>query len=99
MAKLIGAKGGSGSPKGGGSIVSTTRNSSYMDQKKGNNEMKSGANIAKASTPTKSGPKASGGSTGSSPSIHKTHSGTTQAGDAGTGLGGSRKLGCIYGNK
>lgn len=99
MAKLIGAKGGSSAPKGGGSIVTTTRNSSYMDQKKGNNEMKSGANIAKASTPTKSGPKASGGSTGSSPSVNKTHSGMTQAGDAGAGLGGSRKLGCIYGNK
>lgn len=99
MAKLIGAKGGTPSPKGGGSIVSTTRNASTMAQKKGNVAMKAGENIAKASTPTKSGPKASGGSTGSSPSIAKTHSGTTQAGDAGAGLGGSRKLGCIYGNK
>jgi hypothetical protein len=99
MAKLIGAKGGSGQPKGGGSIVSTTRNSSMMKQSKGQSAVMAGENIAKASTPTKSGPKASGGSMGSSPSIHKTHTGTTQAGDAGAGLGGSRKLGCIYGNK
>jgi hypothetical protein len=35
MAKLIGAKGGSGAPKGGGSIVSTTRNGSLMKQSKG----------------------------------------------------------------
>lgn len=99
MAKLIGAKGGSPAPKGGGSIVSTTRNSSLMKQSKGQSAVVSGENIAKAKTPTMSGPKASGGSTGSSPSISKTHSGTTQAGDAGAGLGGSRKLGCIYGNK
>lgn len=98
MAKLIGAKGGSPAPKGGGSIVSTTRNASIMKTSKGDMADHKGMNIAKASTPTKASPKGSGGSTGSSPSIKQTHSGTTQAGDAGAGLGGSRKLGCIYGN-
>lgn len=99
MAKLIGAKGGSGAPKGGGSIVSTTRNGSLMKQSKGQSAVTSGMNIAKASTPTKSGPKASGGSTGGMGSTSKTHSGTDRAGDAGAGLGGGKKLGCIYGNK
>lgn len=97
MAKLIGAKGSSPAPKGGGSIVSTTRNSSVMKTSKGDlNKDKAGMNIAHASTPTKAGPKASGGSTGGMGSTSKTHSGTDRAGDAGSGLGGGKKLGCIY---
>jgi hypothetical protein len=55
-----------------------------------------GENIAKEKTPTNNGPKASGGSTGSSPKTSQTHSGTDRAGDAGSGLGGGKKLGCIY---
>lgn len=96
MAKLIGAKSGTPQPKGGGSIVSTTRNGSIMKQSKGNMADKAGENIARASTPTKSSPKASGGSTGGMGSTSKTHSGTDRAGDAGSGLGGGKKLGCIY---
>jgi hypothetical protein len=99
MAKLIGAKGGSAAPKGGGAIVSTTRNSSVMKQSKGQTAVTAGQNIAKASTPTKASSPGSGGKQSGSPSIHTTHSGTTQAGDAASGVGGSRKLGCIYGNK
>jgi len=99
MAKLIGAKGGTAAPKGGGSIVSTTRNASLMKQSKGQSAVIAGENIAKAKTPTNASSPGSGGKTGGSPSIHTTHSGTTQAGDAASGLGGSRKLGCIYGNK
>ena len=97
MAQLIGAKsGGSPAPKGGGSIVSTTRNGSIMKTSKGDRADHAGMNIANASTPTKSGPKASGGSTGGSPSVKQTHSGMDRAGDAGSGLGGGKKLGCIY---
>lgn len=97
MAKLIGAKGSSPAPKGGGSIVSTTRNSSVMKTSKSDlMKDKAGVNIANASTPTKASPKASGGTTGGSPSIKSTHSGTTNAGDAGAGIGGGKKLGCIY---
>lgn len=97
MAKLIGAKGSSPAPKGGGSIVSTTRNGSVMKTSKSDlMKDKAGANIAHASTPTNAGPKASGGSTGSSPSVKKTHTGMDRAGDAASGLGGGKKLGCIY---
>jgi hypothetical protein len=96
MAKLIGAKGGSAAPKGGGSIVTTTRNSSNMKTGKGNTAMADGMNIAKASTPSGSRSGGSGGSKGSSPSIKQTHSGTDRAGDAGAGLGGGKKLGCMY---
>jgi hypothetical protein len=100
MAKLIGAKGGTPAPKGGGSIVSTTRNSSVMKTSKSDlNKDKAGMNIAHASTPTKASSPGSGGSKGGMPSTKSTHSGTTNAGDAGAGLGGSRSLGCIYGNK
>lgn len=99
MAKMIGAKGGTPAPKGGGSIVTTTRNGSVMKQSKGQSAVTSGMNIAKASTPTKASSPGSGGKQSGSPSIHSTHSGTTQAGDAASGIGGSRKLGCIYGNK
>lgn len=99
MAKLKGAvSGGSPAPKGGGSIVSTTRNASIMKTAKGDMADHKGQNIAKASTPTKAGPKGSGGSVGGMPSIKSTHEGTTNAGDAGAGLGGSRKLGSCYGN-
>lgn len=97
MAKLIGAKGGSGQPKGGGRVVQTTRNSSVMKTGAGNKAMADGMNLTKAqSMGSGSRPKAGGGSTGSSPSIKSTHSGTGQAGDAGAGLGGGKKLGCIY---
>jgi len=99
MAKLIGAKGGSSAPKGGGKIVSTTRNGSMMKQSSGQTKDVVGQNVANASTPSKSGPKASGGSTGSSPSLQKTFSGADRAGDAASGLGGGHKLGCHYGNK
>lgn len=85
-------------PKGGGSIVSTTRNSSMMKQSKGQTAVTTGQNIAKASTPTKGGPKASGGSVGGMPSTKSTHDGTGQAGDAGMGLGGGKKLGNHYSN-
>lgn len=99
MAKMIGAKGGTPAPKGGGSIVSTTRNSSVMKTSKSDlMKDKAGINIANASTPTKASSKGSGGSTGSSPSTKSTHAGTTNAGDAGAGIGGGKKLGCIYGN-
>lgn len=89
---------GGPAPKGGGSIVSTTRNASVMAQSKGQSAVTKGANIAKASTPTGSKPQASGGSVGGMPSIHSTHTGTKQAGDAGSGVGGGRKLGTHYSN-
>lgn len=99
MAKLQGAKGGSSpAPKGGGSIVSTTRNGSMMKQSKGQSADMAGPEIASASTPTKKSSPGSGGSKGSSPSVHKTHSGMDRAGDAGADLGGGRKLGAIYQN-
>ena len=90
--------GGSPAPKGGGSIVSTTRNGSMMKQSKGQAKDTAGPDIASASTPTGKRSSGSGGSTGSSPSVRKTHSGMDQAGDAGAGLGGSRKLGNHYSN-
>ena len=90
--------GSSNGPKGVGSIVSTTRNGSTMAQSKGQSKDIKGPDIASASTPTGKRSEGSGGSKGSSPSIHKTHAGTTQAGDAGSGLGGSRKLGNHYSN-
>jgi hypothetical protein len=98
MAKLIGAKGGTPSPKGGGKIVSTTRNSSMMAQSKGQSKDTAGPDIASASTPSGKRSPGSGGSVGASPSVKKTHSGMDRAGDAGADLGGGRKLGCIYGN-
>lgn len=90
--------GGSPAPKGGGSIVSTTRNSSMMKQSKGQAKDAAGPDIGSASTPTGKSSPGSGGSKGSSPSVHKTHAGMDQAGDAGAGLGGSRKLGNHYSN-
>lgn len=91
--------GGSGSGrKGGGSIVSTTRNGSTMAQSKGQATDVKGMNIANASTPAGKRSPNSGGSTGSMPSVRKTHAGMDQAGDAGSGLGGSRKLGNHYSN-
>jgi hypothetical protein len=99
MAKLIGAKGGTPAPKGGGKIVSTTRNGSFMKQSKGQGADAAGPDIASASTPTGKMAPGSGGKTGSSPSLSKTFVGSGNAGDAGSDLGGGRKLGCIYGNK
>src|ERR1700739_949194 len=100
MAKLIGAKGGTPGRAGGGSIVTTTRNSSVMKTSKSDlMKDKAGINIAKAKKPTKASSPGWGGATGALPSIRSTHEGTTQAGDAGAGIGGGRKLGCTYGNK
>ncbi len=90
--------GGSAAPKGGGSIVSTTRNGAMMSQSKGQAKDVKGPDIASASTPKGKSSPGSGGKTGSSPSLGKTFAGSDRAGDAGTGLGGSRKLGNHYSN-
>lgn len=91
--------GGSPSPKGGGSIVSTARNGSFMKQSKGQGADAAGPDVGSASTPTGKRSSGSGGKTGSSPSVKSTFSGMGQAGDAGADLGGGHKLGAIYSNK
>jgi hypothetical protein len=86
------------SPKGGGSIVETTRNGSMMAQSKGQNYDAKGPNISSASTPMGKKSPGSGGKTGSSGGLSKNFAGSENAGDAGKNVGGGHKLGNIYAN-
>jgi hypothetical protein len=85
--------GGSPAPKGGGSLVIGKRNTSMMNQSKGQS-MDSAPKANKSITGTGSKP----GNPVSAGGTSKTHSATDRAGDMSQGVGGSRKLGNHYSN-
>lgn len=82
-------------PKGGGSVVETTRNGSFMAQSKGQSADSKGPDMTKASTPKGARSPGSGGAVKGSNSLNKLYAGSENAGDAGKNVGGGHKLGNI----